>query len=64
VRGKVGVAKFVQGSAVFVSTMIHLKVFKAEEYQSMFIRIYDYAGIFFYNLNENMYIELEFSVFG
>ena len=64
VRGKVGVAKLVHSKAMDVLTMMHLKGSKALLYQSMFTRMYEPAGMFFCNLNENMYIESEFSVFG
>lgn len=53
-----------QESWIEVLTIMQRYGNKAEAYQSKFIRMYDPAGIFFCNLNENMYIESEFYVLG
>ncbi len=54
VSGKVGDARFVQSKPIDVLTIIHLKGSKALLYQSIFTRIYEPAGMFFWSLKENM----------
>lgn len=56
--------KFVQDKEIDVFIIIQVYGRMSDEYQSMFIRMYDYDGMLFESLNENMYIESEFYVLG